>query len=39
MLWDAVTDTLITQGIGNPPYDPTTHAHDVLQTFDGIDRP
>jgi para-nitrobenzyl esterase len=39
MLWDAVTDTPLTQGVGNPPYDPTTHAHDVLQTFDGIDRP
>lgn len=38
-LWKAVTDVPLTQGIGNPPYDPTTHARDVLQTFDGIARP
>lgn len=38
-LWDEVTDVPLTQGVGNPPYDPTTHAHDVLQTFDGIARP
>jgi para-nitrobenzyl esterase len=38
-LWDAVTTEPTTKGIGNPPYDPTTHAVEVLNTFDGIERP
>jgi len=37
--WDAVTAKPTTKGIGNPPYDPTAHAVDVLDTFDGIERP
>ncbi|MBT2500046.1 carboxylesterase/lipase family protein [Agromyces sp. ISL-38] len=38
-MWDAVTAEPTTKGIGNPPYDPTTHAVQVLNTFDGIERP
>jgi para-nitrobenzyl esterase len=38
-MWDAVTAEPTTKGIGNPPYDPTTHAGEVLNTFDGIERP
>ena len=38
-MWDAVTTKPTTKGIGNPPYDPTTHAVQVLNTFDGIERP
>ncbi|MGO4188658.1 carboxylesterase family protein [Pseudarthrobacter sp. TAF60_1] len=38
-LWAKVTTEPTTQGIGNPPYDPTTHAIEVLDTFDGIERP
>ncbi|ALE06186.1 carboxylesterase [Arthrobacter sp. ERGS1:01] len=37
-LWAAVTTDPTTKGIGSPPYDPTTHAGEVLQTFDGIER-
>jgi para-nitrobenzyl esterase len=37
-LWDAVTTEPTTKSIGNPPYDPTAHAVDVLHTFDGIER-
>lgn len=38
-LWTAVSDEPTTRGIGNPPYDPTAHAVDVLRTFEGIERP
>jgi para-nitrobenzyl esterase len=38
-LWDKVTTEPTTKGIGNPPYDPTTHAVEVLKAFDGIARP
>ena len=38
-LWSAVTDEPITKGIGKLPYDPTTHAVEVLHTFRGIARP
>jgi para-nitrobenzyl esterase len=38
-IWTAVTTEPITHGIGNPPYDPTAHAADVLRTFEGIERP
>jgi para-nitrobenzyl esterase len=37
-LWDAVTAEPTTKGIGNPPYDPTPHAVEVLHTFQGIER-
>ncbi|MFG2725440.1 carboxylesterase family protein [Streptomyces canus] len=38
-MWDAVTAEPTTQGIGNPPYDPTTHAVEVLRIFQDIERP
>lgn len=38
-LWEPVTTIPTTKGIGNMPYDATTHATDVLETFRGIDRP
>ncbi|MBT2588451.1 carboxylesterase family protein [Arthrobacter sp. ISL-95] len=38
-LWEPVTTEPISKGIGNMPYDPTTHAIEVLQTFAGIERP
>lgn len=38
-MWPAVTAEPTTKRIGNPPYDPTAHARDVLTTFDGIERP
>ncbi|MEV6635457.1 carboxylesterase family protein [Actinoplanes sp. NPDC051470] len=38
-MWDAVAAEPTTKGIGNPPYDPTAHAVQVLNTFDGIERP
>ncbi|MBT2495214.1 carboxylesterase/lipase family protein [Microbacterium sp. ISL-59] len=38
-LWNKVTTEPITKGIGNPPYDPTTHAAQMLDTFAGIHRP
>ncbi|WP_432570168.1 carboxylesterase family protein [Kineococcus sp. SYSU DK005] len=38
-LWEPVTSTPITRSIGNPPYDPTAHALEVLRTFEGIQRP
>lgn len=38
-LWKPVTSELNIKGIGNPPYDPTTHALDVLKIFEGIERP
>ncbi|SFW67067.1 carboxylesterase family protein [Chitinophaga sancti] len=38
-LWDPVSTELISQGIGNPPYDPTVHAQEVLQIFEGVERP
>ena len=37
-LWNAVTAEPTTKGIGNPPYDATTHAVEVLKTFQGIER-
>jgi para-nitrobenzyl esterase len=37
-LWDAVTAEPTTKSIGNPPYDPTTHAIEVLHIFEGIER-
>jgi len=38
-LWDAVRTEPTTHGIGEPPYDPTAHALEVLRTFHGIARP
>ncbi|MBT2554144.1 carboxylesterase family protein [Arthrobacter sp. ISL-5] len=38
-LWEPVTTYPTTKGIGNMPYDATTHATNVLETFRGIDRP
>jgi para-nitrobenzyl esterase len=38
-LWDAVTTQPTTHGIGYQPTDPTTHAQDVLHSFEGIERP
>lgn len=38
-LWEPVTGVPTTKGIGNPPYDATAHALEVLETFTGIDRP
>ncbi|MBT2565194.1 carboxylesterase/lipase family protein [Arthrobacter sp. ISL-85] len=38
-LWEPVTTVPVTKGIGNIPYDPTSHAVEVLQTFAGIERP
>ncbi|XAH25140.1 carboxylesterase/lipase family protein [Xylophilus sp. GW821-FHT01B05] len=37
-LWGMVTAEPTSHGIGNPPYDPTTHADEVLRTFAGIER-
>jgi para-nitrobenzyl esterase len=37
-LWNAVTTEPISHGIGNPSYDPTDHAAEVLRTFAGIER-
>ena len=37
-LWKAVTTEPTSHGIGNPPYDPTAHAAEVLRTFAGIER-
>jgi para-nitrobenzyl esterase len=37
-LWKCVTAEPTSHGIGNPPYDPTTHAAEVLRTFEGIER-
>lgn len=37
-LWKAVTKEPTSHGIGNPPYDPTAHAAEVLRTFAGIER-
>ncbi|MNY75322.1 hypothetical protein D3C86_2145700 [compost metagenome] len=37
-LWSAVTTEPTSHGIGNPPYDPTAHAAEVLRTFAGIER-
>jgi para-nitrobenzyl esterase len=38
-LWAPVTTIPTAKGIGDMPYDATTHAKDVLETFKGIDRP
>jgi para-nitrobenzyl esterase len=38
-LWEPVTTTPTTKGIGNTPEDPTTYTIKLLHTFDGIDRP
>ncbi len=38
-LWEPVTTVPTTKGIGNPPYNPTTHAKTVLEIFQGIERP
>jgi para-nitrobenzyl esterase len=37
-LWKGVTTEPTSHGIGNPPYDPTTHAAEVLRTFADIER-
>lgn len=37
-LWSAVTTEPTSKGIGNPPYDPTAHAAEVLLTLAGIER-
>ena len=38
-LWEPVTAVPTTEGIGDMPYDATTHAGDVLAIFSGIARP
>lgn len=38
-LWEPVTGTPATKGIGNMPYDATTHAKNVLEIFRDVDRP
>ena len=38
-LWEPVTEELTVKGIGNPPFDPTAHALDVLKIFERIERP
>lgn len=38
-LWPEVTTTPVTLGIGNMPYDATAHSADVLNIFEGIERP
>lgn len=38
-LWTPVTEAPTAMGIGNLPYDPTTHAEAVLELFAGIERP
>ena len=38
-MWEAVMAEPTTKGIGSPPYDPTAHAMEVLNAFDGIERP
>ena len=38
-LWEPVTTVPNAHGIGDMPYDATTHAKDVLEIFTGIDRP
>ncbi|MFF1553241.1 carboxylesterase family protein [Rhodococcus erythropolis] len=38
-LWEPVTTEPTTKGLGHMPYDATTHAKDMLETFNGIDRP
>lgn len=38
-MWEAVTAEPTTQGIGKPPYDPTAHAVQVLNTFERMERP
>jgi len=38
-LWEPVKEELTVKGIGNPPFDPTAHALDVLKIFEGIERP
>ena len=37
-LWSAVTTEPISHGIGNPPFNVTAHAVEVLRTFAGIKR-
>jgi para-nitrobenzyl esterase len=37
-LWKSVSTEPTSHGIGNPPYDPTAHAAEVLRTFAGIER-
>ncbi len=37
-LWKGVTTEPTSHGIGNPPYDPTAHAAEVLRTFADIER-
>ncbi|WP_426757260.1 carboxylesterase family protein [Myxococcus sp. Y35] len=38
-LWEPVTTEPTTKGLGDMPYDATTHAKNMLETFTGIDRP
>ncbi|WP_454810527.1 carboxylesterase family protein [Paenarthrobacter nitroguajacolicus] len=38
-LWEPVTTEPTTKGLGEMPYDATSHASEVLATFTGIDRP
>lgn len=37
-LWNAVSKEPTSHGIGNPPYDPTAHAAEVLRTFADVER-
>lgn len=37
-LWETVTTEPVSHGIGNPPYNPTVRAAEVLRTFEGIER-
>jgi len=38
-MWEPVTTVPTTKGIGNTPYDPTSHAETVLGIFADIERP
>ena len=38
-LWEPVSAEPTTKGLGDMPYDPTTHARNMLETFEGIERP
>ena len=38
-LWERVTRSPTTKGLGTMPYDATSHAENTLEIFDGINRP
>ncbi|MCX5370102.1 carboxylesterase family protein [Streptomyces sp. NBC_00103] len=38
-LWPAVTNRPTSESVGNPPFEATTHYQQVLDLWEGIDRP